>query len=171
MRRTVLVAFYTACLFGCGTCGTCDQKQPGDDDAIAPTATGVKPTTKKDGGADEPAEASTTKSTDAMAMFDATPIVGMPILRLPTRPPIPPGPIQSCGVYDGPLCEKICEKGNCRQDCDGVECTLACPGGYCVQQCGAQAKCRMTCKGGGCMQVCSKQEGCVKECDGPNKCL
>ena len=32
------------------------------------------------------------------------------------------GAFQSCGRYDGPLCEKPCPKGNCRQECDGVEC-------------------------------------------------
>ena len=98
-----------------------------------------------------------------------TGVVPMSASQLP-RPKAPPkmplGAFQTCGVYDGPICEMVCKGGNCRQECDGVECVFKCPDGYCSQLCGAEARCKMTCGGGHCVQACAKSEGCTKECTG-----
>jgi hypothetical protein len=153
---------------GCGGCDSCFGKaQPGDFDGAVTTATA--PTTVTPATAD----ASTAKRDEDAG--DAATVTEPPSAAVPRasglpRPkaPMPTGAFQACGVYDGPLCEKACKKGACRQECEGVECLLTCEGGYCSQLCQGNAKCRMTCQGGHCIQSCTKAEGCVKECVGGN---
>lgn len=155
---------------GCGGCESCVGK-PGDFDAEAPvtTATGVKPTAAdagvRSGDADAPLDGG------KGAVLDAAATPRMPVemasgVPRPKNAPMPVGAYQSCGIYEGPVCERECKNGNCRQECDGVECTLSCNGGYCSQLCGANAKCRFTCNGGHCVQSCAAREGCIKECAG-----
>jgi hypothetical protein len=165
LRLIKIVSFASlGALAGCGGCNSCfGTAEPGDDAATVAVTPTAKPVAREAAVAEE--DAAPAKDAGGIDAADAAFLV-QPALTLTIRPPMPKGPIQSCGVYDGPLCQKDCEKGNCRQDCDGVECELACTGGYCTQFCGAQAKCRMTCRGGHCLQVCAKQDGCIKECLG-----
>jgi hypothetical protein len=150
---------------GCGGCDSCFGKaQPGDFDAAAPTTSTVTPAT---------ADAATGPRVEAADAASDAPTTEPPSAAVPRasglpRPkaPMPTGAYQACGVYDGPLCEKTCKKGACRQECEGVECLLTCEGGYCSQLCQGNAKCRMTCVGGHCIQSCTKPEGCIKECAG-----
>jgi hypothetical protein len=170
LRKLMLAALGGALSFGCGQCGTCENcsdrppavETPATSSAPVATTPPPKPSApvaeEPDAGVDAAADAGKTEP----------PFLTQPSMVFSVRPPIPDGPHQSCGVYDGPVCRKECPKGNCRQDCDGVECELLCPFGYCRQLCGDHAKCRMTCTGGHCMQLCLKPEGCIKECSGGN---
>jgi hypothetical protein len=150
---------------GCNGCDSCFSKaQPGDVVPTATTEPAVPQTVAVDSGpAERPSSTDAGKSDAAQAPVE-------PALTLSAVPrpkaPMPIGAYQSCGVYDGPLCEKSCPKGNCRQECDGVECQLNCEGGYCSQVCGAEGKCKLTCKGGHCIQACTRKDACIKECAG-----
>jgi hypothetical protein len=169
LRTIVLFSF----LAGCGDCGSCggDGKKLPD-----PTATEPDPVTSPaaiDAGRAMRAEAGTgpedagKSSTDAGADAGPRPEAPLPEpLPRPSGAPMPMGAMQSCGVYDGPLCQKECPKGNCRQECDGVNCELTCKGGWCSQRCGPLGTCKMTCAGGHCVQQCMKADGCVRECAG-----
>jgi hypothetical protein len=151
---------------GCGGCESCFGKASPEDDAALPTSTARPAPTV----ADAAPEAESTTKEPKEAGLDAAPDASEPYLRTASLPrpkaPMPTGAFQSCGRYDGPLCEKKCPNGNCRQECDGVECLLTCEKGYCSQMCGASATCKMTCQGGHCVQSCTKPEGCIKECTG-----
>ena len=152
---------------GCGGCDSCFGKAaPGDYDATTsttsqPRAVDPEGTDAATAHRDEPDGAS-----DAGANPVDTTAVPRPSALPRPKSPMPTGAFQACGVYDGPLCQKDCPKGACRQECEGVECLLTCDKGYCSQLCQINAKCRMTCKGGHCVQACTKAEGCVKECEG-----
>jgi hypothetical protein len=152
---------------GCGGCDSCFGKaQPGDFDAAPePTvAIPVQPATVDAATTARPSEADAASEAGAESPSSTvTPRAsGLP------RPksPMPTGAFQACGVYDGPLCEKACKKGACRQECEGVDCLLTCEKGYCSQLCQANATCKMTCQGGHCIQVCTNPKGCIKECSG-----
>lgn len=122
----------------------------------------------RDAGADME-EDSGSKSVAKDAGGDAAPYLTMPAIPRPSGAPMPLGDIQSCGVYDGPLCKMECPKGNCRQECDGVNCELTCKAGWCTQLCGsATNNCKLSCPGGHCTQVCMKQDNCFRECAGGN---
>lgn len=165
MRTTRAISLAAlAFLGGCGGCDSCIAK-PEDMTLTEPPAPSVAPQVvprvtadDNDGGID--IDAAVQKAIDAG--------VTVPFASALPRPkaPMPIGAYQACGVYDGPLCEKTCLKGACRQECDGVECKLSCGGGYCSQLCGANAKCTMTCEGGHCTQACTSPDGCTKECPG-----
>lgn len=166
MRLTrVLFLSALAMVSGCGGCDSCfGTAQPGDYDATAATTT-ARPLATGDAA---PGAASVTDAgSEAAAPATAT---TEPVPRPSSVPrpksPMPLGEFQVCGVYDGPRCEKACNKGACRQECDGVECELSCKAGYCSQLCGASGKCAMSCAGGHCVQVCTKPEGCIKTCTG-----
>jgi hypothetical protein len=166
--RLPRIVFYSsfALVTGCGGCDSCfGTAQPGDYDATAPTTTtSAKPlATAADASAAAPEERDAGK--EAAAEPAADPVLRQTSVARP-KAPMPLGPFQVCGVYDGPLCTMECKNGNCRQECDGVDCVLACPAGYCSQLCGEAGKCKLTCVGGHCVQVCSKGEDCVKECSG-----
>lgn len=155
-----------ALVSGCGGCESCIGK-PGAEDAgpepVATTTTTAtaKPDAAVDAGPPRDAAAEAGPAPTAVNLLrDAD----APLLR--PKAPMPLGAFQSCGVYDGPVCEKKCDKGACRQECDGVECVLTCAGGYCSQLCQIDGKCRMTCAGGHCTQACTKAESCTKECAG-----
>jgi len=156
--------FALALVSGCGGCDSCIGKPGAEDAAPESTATAppvvvAKPDAASDAGSvKDAAEASAPMPVTLLRDADA------PLLR--PKAPMPLGAFQSCGVYDGPVCEKKCDKGACRQECDGVECVLTCAGGYCSQLCGIDGKCRMTCTGGHCVQACTKGEDCKKECSG-----
>ena len=168
-RPTQILLFAFLGLFvGCNGCDSCMSKQPGDVvpsaepaptlPPIQPRIVDAAPEEEESADAAPPEEASTNEPTVNVPAMSAVP--------RPSDAPMPMGAFQSCGVYDGPLCEKTCAKGNCRQECEGVTCELSCAGGYCSQHCGKEGTCRMTCKGGHCVQVCAKKDGCVKECAG-----
>jgi len=148
---------------GCGGCDSCFGNGA-TVDASSPTPTAsvsVAPKTADAG----PAE-------DAATESDAGPVdsgkIAIPVMSALPRPkaPMPMGAFQTCGVYDGPLCEKTCLKGACRQECDGIACELSCQGGYCSQLCGATGKCKLSCAGGHCTQACTSPDGCTKTCTG-----
>lgn len=164
MRFTrVLFLSALAMVSGCGGCNSCfGRAEPGDYDATTPVATTTARPLAADAGPKaepEPADAAVAKPATTEPVPRAS---GVP------RPkaPMPLGEFQVCGVYDGPRCEKKCDKGACRQECDGVECELSCKAGYCSQLCGASGKCAMSCAGGHCVQVCTNPEGCIKTCAG-----
>ena len=163
---STLFLFALAMTAGCGGCQSCfGTAQPGDDaatTAIAPSASAVSPLTK-----DAAAEASASGDAAAdAASYDGSFLVATDGGVPRPKAPMPLGEFQTCGVYDGPLCQKDCKKGNCRQECDGVGCALTCAGGYCSQLCGATGKCKLSCAGGHCVQVCSSPQDCTKECTG-----
>jgi hypothetical protein len=150
---------------GCGGCNSCfGTAQPGDYDATTPIATTARPATVGDAG--PKAEPEATDAGDAAPAPANTEPVPRPSSVPRPKAPMPLGEFQVCGVYDGPRCEKKCDKGACRQECDGVECELSCKAGYCSQLCGASGKCAMSCAGGHCVQVCTNPDGCVKTCTG-----
>jgi hypothetical protein len=172
-HASVLVALLAACGgggSGCESCASCSGHAAADDGG-AGAAT-------NDPGAQDPAIDAARPFEEDRVRADAGPgvhlaptadVVVLALSAVPRpQPPksMPMGPFQSCGVYDGPVCEKTCPAGNCRQDCDGVDCILNCQGGYCSQLCGPSAKCQLTCSGGHCTQVCSKPEECTKTCAG-----
>lgn len=181
MMRSVLrsmtfrTALFLSLLAGCGDCGSCggDGKSKADAD---PSATEPDPITSPDAidaslakrkdAADDDGGAK--KATDAgVDANDPRALAPLPEpLARPSGAPMPMGAMQSCGVYDGPLCVKECPKGNCRQECDGVKCELTCKGGWCSQRCGPAGECKMTCAGGHCVQQCQKADGCQRECSG-----
>jgi hypothetical protein len=151
-------------LAGCGGCDSCLLSKPSAEDDAATGESAARPLAVADASPAKPVEA-------LEAGADAAPPVEAPVVprasSLPRpKAPMPLGAFQSCGRYDGPICEKSCPNGNCRQECDGVECRLTCEKGYCSQMCGASARCSMTCAGGHCVQACTKPEGCTKECAG-----
>ena len=160
MRTLFLAAL--ALVSGCGGCDSCLTPQSFEE--AGPAMTAPPALARPDGGA-------ATRDEDAGRELPpkatAEPILlrdGGALAR--PKSPMPTGAFQACGVYDGPLCPKVCPKGACRQECDGVECELTCAGGYCSQLCGATARCKMTCNGGHCIQACTVAEGCTKECAG-----
>lgn len=168
----MLALFGLASLAGCGGCDSCSGGSRATDDAGAPepvTTAPVAPLARDAGSGRSPEEpdAAADAGHDAGREVDSgfRPDVALAVPR-PSGAPMPMGAMQSCGVYDGPLCEKECPKGNCRQECDGVGCVLACKGGWCSQLCGPSAKCKLSCPGGHCVQVCSSAEGCTKDCAG-----
>lgn len=167
MRTAFLIAL--GLVSGCGGCESClgNQAIPLDSEppeSPATTATAA-PLARSDAAITaQPAEDSgqpAEKIPPAPYMRDAGPLL---------RPKMPPGmalgTFQTCGVYDGPLCEKKCPKGGCRQECDGVACALMCELGYCSQLCGGAGKCTMTCPGGHCTQACTVATDCTKTCTG-----
>jgi len=166
-----------ALLSGCGDCGSCgpDSKTKSEpepsstDTAPLESPTGAKADAGKaarDAG-DMEEDGGSKSAKDAGG--DAGKFDAIPVTPRPSGAPMPMGDIQSCGVYDGPLCKKDCEKGNCRQECDGVNCELNCKGGWCAQTCGAQSgSCKLLCPGGHCVQVCMKQDNCTRECPAGN---
>ena len=165
MRLTrVLFLSALAMVSGCGGCDSCfGTAQPGDFDATAPVTTTAKPLAMAEAGP-------SVEPVDAGSDSAAAPATTEPVPRASGVPrpksPMPLGEFQVCGVYDGPRCEKKCDKGACRQECDGVECELSCKAGYCSQLCGASGKCAMSCAGGHCVQVCTNPAGCIKTCAG-----
>ena len=164
MRCPAYVSLAGLLLLGYGTwasCTTCDWSG-------ASAEGGAPPSTGGDANAIRSTSTDTNDDSTKDAGYDSGRpyLTGPPAPKLTSKPPMPSGAIQSCGVYDGPLCQKECSRGNCRQDCDGVSCELSCPGGWCSQLCGEQGKCKMTCSGGHCAQACTKQEGCTKDCTG-----
>jgi hypothetical protein len=161
--RTVLLSAL-ALVSGCGGCESCLTPQVVVDEA-GPATTSVRPSSPADAAtdareADSGRDAAPAATAEPVLLRDA----GVPLLR--PKAPMALGAYQVCGVYDGPLCEKPCPKGACRQECDGVECLLTCEKGYCSQLCGAAGKCKMTCAGGHCIQACTKANDCIKECSG-----
>jgi hypothetical protein len=170
MRLTrVVVLSSLALVTGCGGCDSCfGTAQPGDYDATPTVTSPAKPLATAatvDASAAAPEERDAGKEAAAEPATDPVP---RPSSLPRPKGPMPLGPYQVCGVYDGPLCTLDCTVGNCRQECDGVDCVLACPKGYCSQLCGAAGKCKMTCVGGHCAQACTKAEDCTKECSGGN---
>ena len=165
LSRILLLSapFIVTLAAGCGGCESCFGKPAAGDDAAMPITTTTAAPVAVDAA---PAPVVVEEKKEAGA--DAAESVPIPRASSLPRPkaPMAVGAFQSCGRYDGPICEKPCPKGNCRQECDGVECLLTCDKGYCSQMCGASAKCRMTCNGGHCIQACTKPDGCVKECAG-----
>jgi hypothetical protein len=154
---------------GCGGCDSCFGRPEALDDASFPSepARSAAPRVVDAGPAQVEKDASADAPSDsAAATTDAAYLTAPSAIPRPRSAPMPLGGFQTCGVYDGPLCEKTCPKGNCRQECDGVRCDLSCAAGYCSQLCGAEGTCKMTCNGGHCVQVCAKAEGCTKECAG-----
>jgi len=154
-----------AMVSGCGGCNSCFGKaEPGDYDATVPVAT----TTARPLAADAAPKAEPEPTDAGSEAAPAATTEPVPRASSVPRPksPMPLGEFQVCGVYDGPRCEKKCDKGACRQECDGVECELSCKAGYCSQLCGASGKCAMSCAGGHCVQVCTNPEGCIKTCAG-----
>lgn len=166
MRLTrVLFLSALAMVSGCGGCDSCfGTAQPGDYDATVPLPTTARPLAAADAGPSMPS--ATDAGSDAGPAEATTEPVPRPSSVPRPKAPMPLGEFQVCGVYDGPRCEKKCDKGACRQECDGVECELSCKAGYCSQLCGASGKCAMSCAGGHCVQVCTKPEGCIKTCTG-----
>lgn len=156
---------------GCGGCDSCfGAAQPGDEAGTAATSTSTsRPATLAvEAGVDAAVDSGVTAATDA-----GNKLAPIPYLRdgggLPRpKAPMPLGDFQSCGTYEGPLCEKACKGGACRQECDGVDCVLTCKGGYCSQLCGptGTTKCTLSCEGGHCTQLCMRPEGCTKDCAG-----
>jgi hypothetical protein len=166
--RTLFVCAL-ASLAGCGGCDACSSRPAGETQPTATTQVGASDSVEDAARALSPeaAAAGADAGRNDAAATAATTVVPLAV-SAPARPrgaPMPIGDFQSCGVYDGPLCTKLCPKGNCRQECDGVDCVLSCSGGYCAQLCGASATCRLTCPGGHCIQVCSAS-GCTRECAG-----
>jgi hypothetical protein len=164
--RFLRTAFFSALALvsGCGSCDSCLIPHVAEEPA-APVVTSVRPTAQADAAPDAREEDA---GRDAAPAATAEPVLlrdaGVPLLR--PKAPMPVGAYQVCGAYDGPLCEKGCPKGACRQECDGVECLLTCDKGYCSQLCGATGTCTMTCAGGHCIQACTKAADCIKECSG-----
>lgn len=152
---------------GCGGCDSClGTAQPGDEAGTAATSTS-RPLAAAEAGAAAAGDSGVLPTTDGgKKTLDPIPYMrdggGLP------RPkaPMPLGDFQSCGVYEGPLCEKTCNGGACRQECDGIDCVLSCKAGYCSQLCGPTGKCKLSCEGGHCTQLCMKAEGCTKDCAG-----
>lgn len=158
-----------ALVTGCGGCDSCfGAKEPGDDDASAVTTARPQTVVAPPDAEPPPAPVETGDDAGKPAAPTASEIPRNVVPPRPPKAPMPLGATQSCGVYEGPHCERECKNGNCRQDCDGVECTLKCDDGYCSQFCGPDGKCRMTCNGGHCIQVCSRPTDCLKECAGGN---
>lgn len=152
---------------GCGGCDSCFSNHAGDDASI-PTAP-PRPTTVDASVARDPEEDAGPKEKPKDAGSDAMPALPPTALASAVPRPkssLPTGAFQSCGVYEGPLCERKCPKGACRQECDGVKCALSCAGGYCSQLCGASGECTLSCPGGHCVQVCARPDGCTKDCAG-----
>jgi len=167
MRHVFLFAL--SMVAGCGGCDSCIGKAPGDDAAsyvpVQPLP-GTTPAARDAGDSDaEPRGDGGRDAGDGGEGLSAAAVPTQPTIPRP-KAPMPMGAFQSCGVYDGPLCEKTCPKGACRQECDGVECSLTCAGGYCSQFCAAGGKCKLSCAGGHCVQVCTKADGCTKDCAG-----
>jgi len=156
-----------ALVSGCGGCESCMGKPGAVEDAAPETVTATTASAKPVADAGAPSDASREAAAPAPTAITLLRDAAAPLLR-PTElaKGMALGAFQSCGVYDGPLCEKKCEKGACRQECDGVQCLLTCAGGYCSQLCGIDGNCAMTCAGGHCVQACTKAEGCKKECGG-----
>ena len=164
---------FLSLLAGCGDCGSCggdggkadaDPTAAEPDPVTSPVAIDAGRTATKDAGEEEDASS---KPADAGSDGNTRPEAPLPEpLPRPSGAPMPMGAMQSCGVYDGPLCVKECPKGNCRQECDGVSCELTCKGGWCSQRCGPVGTCKLTCAGGHCVQQCTKQDGCTRECSG-----
>jgi hypothetical protein len=162
-------------LAGCGGCDSCFGGSRATEDASAPEPIVTAPATvapaARDAGRaahdDEDDAGKNDAGRDAGGEADSgfRPDVPLAVPR-PSGAPMAMGAMQSCGVYDGPLCEKQCPKGNCRQECDGVSCVLACRGGWCSQLCGPSGTCKLSCPGGHCTQVCAKAEDCTKDCAG-----
>jgi hypothetical protein len=150
---------------GCGGCDSCFSKPSAEDDAAVPARAATAAPLAVADASEAAAPADEKSDAGSEAGTEAVPVPRASSLPRP-KGPMPMGSFQSCGRYDGPLCEKTCPKGNCRQECDGVDCLLTCEKGYCSQMCGASAKCTMTCQGGHCVQACTKPEGCVKSCAG-----
>lgn len=156
-----------ALVSGCGGCDSC-LGAPSAEDAAAVTMEPrpPPPLARPDVASDAARDDDAGREGAPEAAAEPTPYLrdggGLP------RPkaPMPLGAFVSCGVYDGPACEKACPNGACRQECDGVECVLSCAAGYCSQLCGPTGRCRMTCNGGHCVQVCSNRADCIKECAG-----
>lgn len=166
---------FLALLAGCGDCGSCgdDKSKHADanptavepENTASPTSTDAG-VVKKDAA---PEDASATSTKDGGGDGGIRELAPLPeALPRPSGAPMPMGAMQSCGVYDGPLCIKECDKGNCRQECDGVKCELQCKGGWCSQRCGPVGECKLSCAGGHCVQQCQKAEGCARECSGGN---
>ena len=146
------LAWIAGCGGGCDSCDSCSSKPETVEDAGATTVAvapheATVPTT--DDAVPEP------RATNAAPADAGPPFLVASTLPRPSGAPMPMGAVQSCGVYDGPLCQKVCPKGNCRQDCDGVSCVLDCAGGWCSQMCGASGSCTLRCGGGHCIQACT----------------
>lgn len=157
---------------GCGGCDSCfGTAQPGDEAGTAATSTSTssRPANLIAEAGVVTADSSVATATDG----GKTGLAPTPYLRdgggLPRpKAPMPLGDFQSCGTYEGPLCEKTCNGGACRQECDGVDCVLSCKGGYCSQLCGptGTTTCKLSCEGGHCTQLCMRDDGCTKDCKG-----
>jgi hypothetical protein len=164
--RSLVLTVPFLLLGGCGGCDSCFSAAGPDDDAAASATS--HPLTKPVVDAAPAAEPDATEdasSTDAAVSTKDATAIPIPTVARP-KAPMPLGAYQVCGKYDGPLCEKACPKGACRQECDAVKCDLTCVGGYCSQVCGIQGECKLSCPGGHCIQVCAKPEGCTKDCAG-----
>lgn len=149
---------------GCGGCDSCfGVGGAGDEAGLATSPPTLAPAMAEAGATTEPRDAGRDAAPEPAATAELAPTASG--LARP-KAPMALGEFQVCGVYDGPLCERACKKGNCKQECDGVTCALTCAAGYCSQLCGPSAKCKMTCNGGHCIQACTKTEGCTKECAG-----
>lgn len=165
----VLLGLALVMVPGCGGCDSCfGTAQPGDEAGAAATSTSRPASVSVDASV-VATDSGIVTATDS----GTTGLAPTPYLRdgggLPRpKAPMPLGDFQSCGTYEGPLCEKSCNGGACRQECDGVDCVLSCKGGYCSQLCGptGTTTCKLSCEGGHCTQLCMRAEGCTKDCKG-----
>ena len=159
-------------LSGCGGCDSCDGNKAGTDAAVEPVETATvapQASVKKDAEPPTDDESDAGKPKDAGgdgALRREDLLIASAVPRPKPPPGMPMGEFQSCGVYEGPLCERECKRGNCRQECDGVKCDLTCNAGYCSQVCGQTGKCLLACPGGHCTQLCTNPDDCVKTCAG-----
>jgi hypothetical protein len=157
------LAWIAGCGGGCDGCGSCSNKSETVEDK-SPTTVAVAPREASMPATNDVAPEPT--ATNAAPVDTGPPYLAASVLPRPSGAPMPMGAMQSCGVYDGPLCEKTCPKGNCRQDCDGIRCVLDCAGGWCSQMCGESGTCTLRCGGGHCIQACANPDACTKDCAG-----